>query len=45
MIIAQDKRSAASRWYLSSMGFRIVKCEVVFDYTDYRYFTVEVDVK
>lgn len=38
-------RQMIREWYVSDMGYRVVKREVVFDYTDYKYFTVEVDVK
>jgi len=38
-------RQTIREWYVSDMGFRIVKREVTFDYTDYKYFTVEVDVR
>jgi outer membrane lipoprotein-sorting protein len=30
---------------LSDTGYKILKCEVLFNYTDYKFFTVEVDIK
>lgn len=38
-------RQVIREWYVSNMGFRIIKREVAFDYSGYKYFTVEVEVK
>ena len=38
-------RQTIRETYVSDTGFSVVKREVVFDYSDYRYFTVEVEIK
>ena len=38
-------RQTISEFYSSDTGFKILKRAVSFEYTDYKYFTVEVDVR
>ena len=38
-------RQTIRETYVSDTGFSVVKREVVFDYSNYRYFTVEVEIK